>query len=647
MKSKIVSLFAAGALFCTAGCHAVKSEKIEGLAEMKKIPFKISNVSYSANKIIKTMYVPYVADSFEFGTGMTDPVWKKAFRANDFEPYKKKSVDKGSELAFFRTDKHLVIGFFFEEDKDKIKMQPNLNASCWAGDLAEIFFGAMEPDPWLLQLAVGVRGNRFDSSGNFKSWKAKTFVTDKGWGAEIMLDNTMFKYNEGGVRFNICRQAHNRGEFSCWSKLYRRFHEVENYGELITVDYATAFRLRFGIDAGTDMSREEFEKLSAKYQVPATKVVHGPYLSCIGNDNASLAWTTAGKVPSFIKYREKGSADAPKVAFSGKAHGILDHKTEHFVKIDGLQPGKEYEYEIFVMTPVLLNPVSTKIKRYFRLPEANDVNFSFVMTNDIHSDAKFLSAACNTPAARKAAFHLVNGDLLSHAAGPGALYSGIVDPMVEAEHKDLYDRPLLFTRGNHEQWGAYASDYFKLFQQSNGKTYYSFKYGNAYFIVLDSGNDVMDNAKNLFFSSKELLAEQKEMLKKIAASDDYKNAKYRIVFQHIPPLSKRWNFYAQFHDLLAPLVDSGFPPDAVLCGHMHTYIRQDADAKTFHANSNPGWLRKKRPVTAVPYYMIVNSTNRILEAKLSPESLDIRILAPVDGGKGEKEVDRITIKPRK
>ena len=80
---------------------------------------------------------------------------------------------------------------------------------------------------------------------------------------------------------------------------------------------------------------------------------------------------------------------------------------------------------------------------------------------------------------------------------------------------------------------------------------------------------------------------------------------------------------------------------------MHTYIRQDADAKTFHANSNPGWLRKKRPVTAVPYYMIVNSTNRILEAKLSPESLDIRILAPVDGGKGEKEVDRITIKPRK
>ncbi len=647
MKNSTLSFLAAGALCLASGCQVATNKSIESSVKMKKTPFKISNVSYSANKITKTMYIPYLADDFQFGTGMTDPIWKKAFRATDFEPYKKKTLDKGSEFSVFRTRDHIVLGFFFYEDKENIKMQPSVNSSCWSGDLAELHFGAMEPDPWLLQLAVGVRGNRFDSTGNYNSWKSKVFVNDKGWGAELMFDNSMFKLCEGGFRFNLCRQASNRKEFSTWSKLIMRFHEVENFGELITVDYPTAFRMRFGIDAGENMSRDEFEKLSAKYQIHATKVIHGPYLSCIGNDNVSIAWGTAGKVPSFVKYREKGSADAPKAAVSGKAHAILGHNTEHFVKIDGLTPGKEYEYEIFVMAPVTLKPVSTGVKRCFRLPEANNVNFSFIATNDIHSDVKFLSAACKTPAAKKAAFHIVIGDLLSHAAGPGALYSGIVDPMVAEEHKQPYDRPLLFARGNHEEWGAYASDYFKLFKQANGKTYYSFNYGNVCFIVLDTGNDFIDPKGNLFYSTKDMLAEQKAFLKELAASDEYKNAKYRIVFQHIPPLSKRWDFYAQFHDLLSPLVDSGIGPDAVICGHLHQYIRQDANAEKFDEKSSASWLKAKKPLTVIPYHMIVNSTNAVLEGTVSPEKLEIRIWEPVKGGKDQKLFDTISIKAKK
>ena len=37
----------------------------------------------------------------------------------------------------------------------------------WSGDLIEIFFGAIEPVPWQLQLAVGAGGGRFDSSGRY------------------------------------------------------------------------------------------------------------------------------------------------------------------------------------------------------------------------------------------------------------------------------------------------------------------------------------------------------------------------------------------------------------------------------------------------------------------------------------------------
>ena len=64
------------------------------------------------------------------------------------------------------------------------------------------------------------------------------------------------------------------------------------------------------------------------------------------------------------------------------------------------------------------------------MPEAKEQNFSFIASSDIHSDVAFLRGICKTEAGKKAAFHVVMGDLLSHAAGPEALYNGIIDPMV-------------------------------------------------------------------------------------------------------------------------------------------------------------------------------------------------------------------------
>ena len=207
-------------------------------------PFKNANVSYSANKVTKTLSVPVINDDFQFGTGMTDPIWKKAAVAEDFEPYARKVLEKPSKMACFRTDKALVIGFFFEEVPANIVRQQNLKASVWSGDMAEIHFGAMEPDPWLMQLGLGINGARFDSTGYFDRWKAKVFTTDKGWGAELMIDNSALRLTEGGFRFNLCRQSVKRKELSCWSPLRRRFHEVENFGELLFCDYKTAFSMR-------------------------------------------------------------------------------------------------------------------------------------------------------------------------------------------------------------------------------------------------------------------------------------------------------------------------------------------------------------------------------------------------------------------
>lgn len=646
MKSAILSVIAASAVCLASGCQNTKKSKGNTTMSNYVPPFKHSNVNYSANKVTKSISVPFVGDDFKFGTNMTDPVWQQAAVVTDFEPYSSKKIDKPSRMALFRTENALVIGFFFKEDPKNIVKQKDLKSSAWSGDMAEIHFGAMEPDPWLMQLGVGVRGNRFDSTGHFERWKSKVFITDKGWGAELMIDNSALRLTDGGFRFNLCRQAVKRNEFSCWSLLRRRFHEVENFGELLYTDYSNAFAMRFGINI-PDMTREQFEKLSAKYQIPAQKITHGPFLSNPTKDSVSIAWATAGKVPSYIEFREKGSNAEPRKVVSGKLHGILGHNTQHLAVLDGLEQGKEYEYEIFTLSPVVLKPVSSKIKRFFRMPQADEQNFSFIATSDIHSNVAYLRGASLSDAGKKAAFHMVIGDLLSHAAGPEALYNGIVDPMVKEEKKSSYDRPLLFARGNHEQWGVYASDYFNVLRHPTDKTYYTFSHGDVFFIVLDTGNDVEDNSRNIFFSSKELLAEQVEFLKKVEKSDAYRNAKYRIVFQHIPPLSAKDSFYRRFHELLKPLTSSEVIPDVILCGHMHAYIRLDANATRYHENSRSGYARRNPETTPLPCPMLVNTSNSVMDCKVSPEKIDISIFVPDKDGKVLEVLDEVTIKAKK
>ena len=78
----------------------------------QELPLKKCNVSYSNNKITKALTVPLLDAKYKFGTKLTDPIWKKAAWAKDFEAYKKPRLDKKSEMALFRTEKHLVLGFF-------------------------------------------------------------------------------------------------------------------------------------------------------------------------------------------------------------------------------------------------------------------------------------------------------------------------------------------------------------------------------------------------------------------------------------------------------------------------------------------------------------------------------------------------------
>lgn len=608
----------------------------------QEIPLKKCNVSYSNNKITKALTVPLLDIKYKFGSKLTDPIWKKAVWAKDFEPYKKASLDQKSEMALFRTEKHLILGFFFYEKPENLVFPADESCSIWSGDMAEIHFGDMEPDPWLFQTGVGISGIRFDSTGNYDKWQAKTFVTEKGWGAELRFDLSLIRLTEGGFRFNLCRQASKRSELSSWSPLVLRFHEVENYGELLFTDYKTALQIKSGKVLSGKVNRKDYELARSKDMIPAQKILHGPYLSAPDADSIQILWETAGLVPSYVEYKVKGSKAAPKRAFSGKDHGILAHNTSHAVHLTGLKPGKEYEYEIFTLRPVIMTPDSSGIKHTFSVPKKNAKNFSFYCITDIHSDVGYIRRALALPEAAKADFIALLGDNLSHAAGTEALYKGIIDPIVEATTINSKDKPMVFIRGNHEQLGVYAGEYFKVMRHPSGRTFYAFSYGSVFFLVLDSGND--NDNEGLMFSNRASRATQKQFISEVIKSEAYQKADFRVVMVHIPPLqTKESKIYELIYGLTEPLRAAEVKPDVMLCGHIHAYEKVNA-GENHYAPETQSSHAVKFPETFVnPYPVIAHVNTAGLFCEVNAGEMTLSVLK-TPAGKPVSLIDRIVLK---
>lgn len=535
---------------------------------------KVANISYSENPICKTLSVPLITEKYTFGTAMQDPIWKNAAAADDFVLFKQEGVPgRRTSLAMFRTGTHLVLGFFFEEDAQDRTHLPADFSSMWQGDLAELHFGGTEPDPWLLQLAVGIDGNRFDSAGAYTSWDIANFFREDGWGAEVRIDLKILRLTEGGVRFNLVRESLKRKERIVWSPLRIQYHEVQNFGELLFCSYQQAASLRAGMDCPTECSRQDFENMRAKWEIPAHQIVHGPFLSCPDRNSVCITWKTAGKVPAYITYRAVGSGESPKRVNAACSGGIHLYESVHFAQLKGLDPDTEYQYEIFSLFPVSGTLKPAGIKRTFRTQKNKSADYSFFLFTDLHSDVQFLRKALAHPAAENAAFWIALGDNLSYASGMDAVFDGVIDPIVQAQKSYTRDIPLVFVRGNHEELGVYAAEYFNVMRHPTGNTWYSFSQGDVFFVVLDSGDDKPDSPDRPFFENSSMFAEEQQFLEQVVQTPEYRNAAFRIILMHIPPLPD-WQLQ---RNMVMPLQNAEILPDLMICGHEHKNIWKDAN----------------------------------------------------------------------
>ena len=101
---------------------------------------------------------------------------------------------------------------------------------------------------------------------------------------------------------------------------------------------------------------------------------------------------------------------------------------------------------------------------------------------------------------------------------------------------------------------------------------YCFQDGPVFFLVLDGGEDKPDS--DIEYSElahfDDYRTRQAEWLKKVVASEEFRQAPFRVVIMHIPPTASTWHGTRDVMEKLIPVLN-GSDIDVMLCGHTHNY----------------------------------------------------------------------------
>lgn len=361
-------------------------------------------------------------------------------------------------------------------------------------------------------------------------------------------------------------------------------------------------------------------------------VVHGPYLQNVGPDEVTIVWLSDKPSVGWVELAPDGDAsfyanEWPK--YWDARNGVKNTSTIHAVKIKGLNPGTRYRYR--VLSQEVLSHIGHKViygnyaatDVYSRKPlsfktcDPADDTVSFAVVNDIHAKNDVLTNLVSKCDLKKTDFFIFNGDMVSVFNEENQIFDGFMDTATKLFAAEI---PMYYTRGNHETRGAFATEFQRYFSPKEENIYYTFRQGPICFVILDTGEDKPDS--DIEYAGitvyDEYRTEQAEWLRKVLDSREYKEAPFKIIVAHIPPIGD-WHGNLEVESKFMPLLrEAG--PDLMLCGHLHRFIHQNATAQT-------------------PFPIIVNSNTAIVKVTADPGELKVNVV-DVDG----KTLDRFSIK---
>jgi len=304
-----------------------------------------------------------------------------------------------------------------------------------------------------------------------------------------------------------------------------------------------------------------------------------PFLSHPGNCEITINWSGSKKWGGAVEYRKKGETEyKTKYNLFG---GIILYDFDHRITLSGLEPDTYYEYRVLpVVDPSGFSNQKEMIgSGSFKTFSANQDILRLWVTSDLQQEesrVKYLPELVKHLPFTDADMIISVGDNnnFSNSMERDFLQRGIVGQIQKLSGENT---PLILARGNHEWRGSDPYRFVRMFgDPQTQKSYFSLKCGKDLLIFLDSAEDKADLTPGHVYTNKnrtpELMEEQKAWLKKLVKSPEFSEARYRIVFVHIPPYGGGEKYGAKNVQSLFDAFDKN-KIHLVMSGHEHYYVR--------------------------------------------------------------------------
>ena len=260
-----------------------------------------------------------------------------------------------------------------------------------------------------------------------------------------------------------------------------------------------------------------------------------------------------------------------------ESNGIMCSRNKiHKVEVPACELEKAGEYTVCIR-PIIVRKayfsrtrkVVEKTYNFYPVPENNVRAYHIADAhNNIEEPVKAAEAFGDID------FLILNGDVIEDSSNP-ANFMNIYEI---SSRLTKGEKPVIFSRGNHDLRGNYAEKFAEYTPSHLGNTYYTFRLGNIWGILLDCGEDKTDDHPEYGFSvaCHVFRERQTAFLKKVIDNkeNEYEaeGIKHKLIISHNafvhryqPPFDIEQDIFAEWTRLLRENVK----PGVMICGHAH------------------------------------------------------------------------------
>lgn len=279
---------------------------------------------------------------------------------------------------------------------------------------------------------------------------------------------------------------------------------------------------------------------------PELAITRGPYVMSPAPDAITIAWGTNRPAEGRVDFGA-GAAYNGSAAAAGPA-------AQHAVTLTGLAPGTSYRYRVVAGGQVLAEGLTFRTA-----PPPGASDFTFAVLGDSGAGSAAQARVAERLEALRPDFVLHTGDVIYPAGEARHL-----DPRFFRPYRRLIaTTPFFLSLGNHDVATAGGQAYLEAFplprnNPEGTRRYYSFEYGDARFIALDSNQPPGPDGPMYAWLAREL---------------ERRAAGWTFAFFHHPPYSSgKHGSHLAIREAWGPLFERARVA-VVFSGHDHTYER--------------------------------------------------------------------------